>query len=328
MSVSLSLGRRRAVRALSLTAVAVLAACSSAGGSSGSSESDVGGSTQVRVAYLPTTTALPAMVAKDKGFFADHKLDVKLTLAPNISRLPGTLGRQFDLAMGTQPDLIRAASNGLDVVEASGDTLDTKSNPTVLLITGRDSGITDVSQLAGKTIGSPSLSGNIHAAVLYQLKRKGVDPAKVRTMEASSPNLPDLLRAHRVDAVEALQPWAGQLLQGGAVSLGDPFRAVGDPVTTVFWMAQGSWARSHRDVVERWVAALEDAKGSIKRDPAGARKILRKYTELPAPVAQKIPLPTYSFKIQPGDIEKWVAVLRSVGQFKGSVDPDKLVLSP
>lgn len=91
-----------------------------------------------------------------------------------MSDIPATLGCQFDLALGVPTDLIRAASAGLDVVQAAGNT---------------------------------------------------------------------------IDAVEALEPFAGQLVEDGNVSLVDPFAAIADPLATNFWLAQGSWARANRDVV-------------------------------------------------------------------------------
>ena len=49
----------------------------------------------VRAAYIPVVTWLPAWVAKEKGFFAAHGLNVTLSIAQNLSTLPGTVGKQF-----------------------------------------------------------------------------------------------------------------------------------------------------------------------------------------------------------------------------------------
>jgi NitT/TauT family transport system substrate-binding protein len=67
--------------------------------------------TPIRAAYVPVVTWLPAWVAK-KDFFAKHGLDVTLTVAQNLSVLPGTVGRQFEFAPSTAPDLLKAVASG------------------------------------------------------------------------------------------------------------------------------------------------------------------------------------------------------------------------
>jgi ABC-type nitrate/sulfonate/bicarbonate transport system substrate-binding protein len=287
-----------------------------------------GGPVDLRVAYVPATTTLPVHVAKAKGFFEKHNLNVTLTEAANISDIPATLGRQFDLSLGTATDLIRAGAAGVDVVQAAGNTIDTKENPFVHLIVKPDSGITDVAGLKGKTVGTPTLSGVIHAAVLYWAKQKGVNPSDIKGVEAPSPNLPDQLKAGRIDAVEALEPFASTLRRDGNVSLGDPFASIAQPLATNFWMAQGSWAKANREVVGRFVDAMREGQAFIDQNQAEARAILQGYTNMPAAIASTVPLPTYNFDIRTEDLDKWVNVLKDIGQFDGKVDTRKLVLAP
>ena len=326
-------GRRSGRAALAAVAALGLVAAACGGGddsstqSQGTTETTAAGPVALRVSYVPATTVLPLHIAKAQGFFAQNNLDVTLTEAANISDIPATLGRQFDLALGTATDLIRAGAAGVDVVQAAGNTNSTKDNPFVKLIVKPDSGITDVTQLQGKTVGTPTLSGVIHAAVKYQVKQKGGDPSKVGGVEAPTPNLPDQLRAGRIDAVEALEPIASQLIRAGNVAIAQPFDAIGDPLATNFWLAQGAWANKNRDVVARFVTSLKQGEAFIAQNPAEARRILQEYTKLPEAVASTVPLPTYNFDVRAGDLDKWVQVLKDIGEFNGQVDTKKLVMS-
>lgn len=283
--------------------------------------------TKLRVSYVPATTVLPLHVAKQQGFFEQQGLDVSLEEAANISDIPATLGRQFDIALGTATDLIKAGGAGVDVVQIAGNTIDTKDNPFVQLMVRKDAKITSVADLAGKRVGTPTLGGVIHAAVQYAAKQQGLDPSKINGVEAPSPTLPDQLKAGRIDAVEALEPFATTMKQKGAISLGDPFAAIGQPLATNFWIANGGWARENTAAVDGFVAALEEAVAYIKANPKPARTILQGYTNMPPKVSKIVPLPTYDFTIRADDLAKWVDVLREVGQFKGDADPQKLVLS-
>ena len=281
---------------------------------------------QVRVSYVPATTVLPLHVAEAKGYFEQAGLDVSLKEASNISDIPATLGRQFDIALGTATDLIKAGGAGVDVVQIAGNTIDTKRNPFVQLMVRKDSGIRSMADLEGKRVGTPTLGGVIHAAVLYSAKRQSAEHAKIKGVEAPSPTLPDQLKAGRVDAVEALEPFATTLKNNGSVSLGDPFASIGQPLATNFWIANGTWARANPAVVERYVGALERAVTFVERNPQEARRILRGYTDMPPKIANVVPLPTWNFGIRANDLKKWVGVLEDVGHFKGDVDPQQLVL--
>ena len=318
-----------------LATIAVLALVTAACGGddkestsgSQSTETTVTGPAKLRVSFVPATTALPLNVAKAKGIFERNNLDVTLEQAANISDIPATLGRQFDISLATATDLIRAGGAGLDVVQVAGNTVSSKANPFVQIIVPANSGISDVAQLKDKTIGSPTLSGVIHAGVLWAAKQKGVNPDSIKGVEAPSPNLPDQLKAGRLDAVEALEPFASNLKRDGFVSIGDPFSPIADPLATNFWMAQGSWAKANRPAIDRFVQSLKEAQTYIEQNNTDARQVLQGYTGMAAPVANAVALPTYNFDIRTQDLARWVQVLKDIGQFGGNVDINKLVLS-
>ena len=282
--------------------------------------------TPVRAAYIPVVSWLPAWVAKDRGFFEKNGLDVTLTATQNLSVLPGTVGRQFDFAPSTPPDLIKAAIAGIDVVAVAGEGIETKDNPSTHLIVRKDSAITSMQDLKGKVIATPTLGAIIHVSVLHSLKQSGVDLASIRAVEVPFPNMPDQLKAGNVDAVEALEPFAGQLLAAGNRSLGDPLLSVGDEVLYTFWISQRKWAVDNSAVINAWVASLEQAKQFMDANPQEARAILAKYTKLPEAVVEKIPFVTYRFRLDPQDFRVWVNVLKELGQISQSVDENRLAL--
>lgn len=330
--------RRGALLPPLLAATAVLAACGGSGDQRARVSSNATAepssapaadreTATLRVAFVPATTSLPLHVAKEQGLFDAQDLDVTLSPAANISDVPTTLGRQFDLAIGTATDLIRAGAAGLDVVQVSGNTVSTTENPFVRVIAPAGEGIEDFGDLAGKTVGSPTLSGVIHVGTLHTAQQQGADPSTIRGVQAPPPTLPDQLQAGRVDAVEALEPFATSLVEAGNVSLGDPFSAIADPLATNFFIAQGEWARSNTDALTRFVDAMGHAAEFIEQEPQEARVILQGYTGLPQPVAASVPLPTYDFQIRVEDLDKWVQVLEDLGELDGEVDTSALVLA-
>jgi NitT/TauT family transport system substrate-binding protein len=283
--------------------------------------------TALRVAYIPVVTWLPAWVAKEQGFFERAGLDVSLTAAQNLSTLPGTLGRQFDIVPTTPPDLLKAAASGLDVVAVTGELFESETNKTTLVLAGKDSGVTSAKDLAGKVIATPTIGGVIHVATLYWLKINGVDPTSVRAIEVPFATMPDLLKAKRVDAVESVEPFVANLKSAGHIVMTDPLLAAKPEVLFTCWMAQGAWARSNGETLKAWTAALVDAQAFMKANPDETRKIMAKYTRLPEALVLATPIPTYKFDIKAADIEVWTDVMRAIGQFDGTVDSSKLVVT-
>ena len=284
--------------------------------------------TPVRAAYIPVITWLPAWVAKEKGFFAKHGLDVTLSAAQNLSLLPGTVGRQFEFAPSTAPDLLKAVASGLDVVAVAASVFETEDNASTQLMVAPDSGITSAKDLTGKLIATPTIGGVIHVSVLYWLKKNGVDPGSIRAVEVPFPNMADQLKAKRVDAVEAVEPFVGALRAAGNVAITAPLLSAGKEVLFPFWISSGEWARSHGPLVAAWKASLDDAIGFIKENPEEARKIVAQYTKLPEPVVKATPFPTYRTAITAQNIGVWADVMREIGQLPTPVDPAKLVVAP
>jgi NitT/TauT family transport system substrate-binding protein len=311
----------------SIVRMAAMAAVVALGPVPGGSANAQQSLTKVRAAYVPVGTWLPAWVAKEKGIFEKHGLDVALTPIQNLSLLPGTVGRQFEFAASTAPDLLKAVAGGLDVVATAGEAIETKANQTMQLIVRKDSGIKGPKDLVGKVIAAPTLGAVMHSATLYWLKKNGVDPSSVRGVEVPFPNMGDQLKAGSVDAVEALVPFTTAILAAGNVSLGDPMMAVGDEVIFPFWISSGAWARANQPVIKAWIDALTEAKQYMDEHPKEAREVLGAYSHLPPAIVDKVPLPTYRFTISVQEMAVWADVLTELGQLPGPVDKSKLVVT-
>ena len=184
----------------------------------------------VRVAYSKVITWLPMMIAKDEGLFDKNGLDVTLTAFTQIANLPGTLGKQFDFAPTTAPDMLNAVANGINLAAVAGETIETSANKAYQVLVRADGGINSPKDLAGKRIAGPGVGSVMHVALVDWVKRDGGDPSGIVGVEVPFPNMMDQLKAGRVDAVEQLEPFVGVMLGNGFKSLGDPLLAIADPI--------------------------------------------------------------------------------------------------
>jgi ABC-type nitrate/sulfonate/bicarbonate transport system substrate-binding protein len=136
----------------------------------------------------------------------------------------------------------------------------------------------------------------------------------------------DQLKGSKVDALELLRPFVGQILsQPDYMTLGDPLLSVDDPALFVMWIANGTWAKNNKDAVNKWSQSITEAKDFIEKNPGEARTILGKYTNLPPAVTEKIPLPYYEPTIKASQIEVWIKALKDLGLLICPVDANKIV---
>ena len=324
----------RAATLVTALLLSLLAACGSGGStstgaapSSGSSGGGAGGGTDLRLVTTATAASLPMFIAQDEGMFAKHGLNTTLQFTENLTNIPAILGRQYDIGIGVQPVLIRAATSGIDVVEISGNERVTKDNPTILVVARPNAGITTPADLKGKRMAAPTIAGNINLATLYWLKQQGIDPGSVNVVQVNTPNMPDQLAAGQIDAAEVQEPFASILLRQGYVNVGYPLDAVANPAPMANWIANGEWAKSHLDEIGKYKAALQDAIDFIGSDPDRSYEILAKYTGTKVDVAKDIPLAIFTVETSVNDLQPWDKVLRSVSDFSKDVDYNSLIVT-
>ena len=76
---------------------------------------------KITVGLGPAVDFLPAFVARDKGIFEKHGIDVTLLIVPTPSVVPPMLVSQsVQIAYATPPNLLLADEGGLDLVAIEG----------------------------------------------------------------------------------------------------------------------------------------------------------------------------------------------------------------
>ena len=79
--------------------------------------------TKMNIGFIPAGDWLPALVAKDKGFFEKRNLDVTLTKVAIISDIPaGILSGSLTMGASTATVLIDASEAGLSLASVAGGT--------------------------------------------------------------------------------------------------------------------------------------------------------------------------------------------------------------
>jgi NitT/TauT family transport system substrate-binding protein len=327
-------GRAGAVGSVVVVILATIALAGCNSSAQGNSSSDGGskgsGPVQVHMALAPSLASLPEYVALKQGMFKAQNLDVTIQSSADITNLPAALGKQFDFGVGLQNVLISASASGLPLVACGGGQVEASKAPNSGLIVKGNSGIKDPKDLVGKKVGVATVNGSMGLEFLWWLHQNGVDQNKVQLVQVAFANMADQLASGSVDAVFPLVPFVTGVLAKvpGSVKLGDPGLSVGNgtPTQGSFLMCDKTWAKQHSDVVCNAEKAMADAIDFIDKSPDQAKQILSGYSNIPMAALANIDLGQFRAYETPEDLAMWLNVMKTVGNFQGSVDTDTLAV--
>jgi ABC-type nitrate/sulfonate/bicarbonate transport system substrate-binding protein len=309
--------------------ITVLCLAAGACGADGGGGGAAGGDGTLRVAANTNATMLPFWAAQEQGFFDDHGIDdVKLTNIENVATLPPALGKSFDIVLSTPTLVISSNEQGIPVSWVSGSSVDSVQHKSGALMVMPDSGIDDVSDLSGKTIGVLNESGTLHIATAYWLKQEGVDLDSVDIVQVDGPSQADQLASGRIDAVESVTPFTGQIAAAGATSLGVPYRSLGDVIAPIMFAAQTQWAEDNADEVDDFRAALEDGAEWIADNDDDARALLQEKTGYPEDVVKTIEFPQFDTTVRTEDLDTWYKAMHATTGFSTDADVDSFAFEP
>ena len=162
---------------------------------------------KITIAHATASDFLPAFVAKEKGIFAKHGLDVTLQVYANIALTPAALmSNQIQIGATTPTNVLLAGEAGLDVVGVVGGSRLQKTNPRIYLVSRPGFTITKPDDLRGKKVGVPGLNAIIDLFFRKWLINNKVPVKDVTIVEALLPQMPDMLKGGLVDAVAPIEP--------------------------------------------------------------------------------------------------------------------------
>ncbi|AHW63509.1 ABC-type transporter, substrate-binding lipoprotein [Corynebacterium glyciniphilum AJ 3170] len=167
----------------------------------GGAEDDNTGHTRVLLDWNPNPDHLALYTADHTGAYDEQGLDVEFLLPGNTADAAKdvSLGRA-DLAISYETDTIIARAEGLDVINV-GALIPTPLNS---LITKASSGITEPSDLEGKSVATSGLPSQ-QATLNYIAEQAGIDPESI-TMPNVQQNLNQALLSDQVDAIFGAYP--------------------------------------------------------------------------------------------------------------------------
>ncbi len=283
--------------------------------------------TRITLGYTATLGFTGAFIAKDRGFFAGHGLDVELVLITLNSNIPGALmGGSIQVGGPTPTVLLQANDGGLDLVVVAGCSGIDPANRTDGLMVRSGVKIAQPSDFVGKKIGVPGLNAYYHVLARKWLADNGVDWHRVNFVEVPFTQSADVLRSGSIDAVATGEPFSRRIVADGIGTMlvaASQIAPAGTP--NLFYAATRDWAAAHPDAVQGFRGAMADAIRFQASDPAGARASAGKFIKLPPAVLNAVTLPALQADATPQQLQFWIDVMAKQDMLQDKPDPSKLL---
>jgi NitT/TauT family transport system substrate-binding protein len=317
-----------------VTLAFVLAACGSSGsgGTAGSGGSSKGGTTSVTLGYVPYADDAALFLAKDKGFFSRHGLDVTLVPAANpIAVASSMLSGQQQFGFVTVPVLANLNAKGTPfkcVSSVDGQQPTDPAKDGTMLVAAKGSGIKTIKDLAGKKVATVQLASLNSLATEVLAKRSGVSPTSFQLVQMPFPQMPAALSQGRVQAAVIVSPFVNTAIKQGATVLTHPNVALFPGGTVTCLDATGAYISKHPGTVSAFHTAMNEAIAYAQAHQSEAKATLAKYMSLAPDVAQKQILSTdWNPVLNPATIDQIEAYMKQFGQLSKTVPASSMIWS-
>ena len=279
--------------------------------------------TKVSIGYPTSSDFLPALVAKEKGFFEKRGIDAAMTRVPLINNIPAAMmSGDLNIGAATPPTFLQAVDGGLDMVLVASAARHQKNLPSKSLVVRKDFKYERPEDLKGKKIGVAGLKSSMDILLRRWLKIKGIDPKDITFIEAQFPQMPDLLKGGTLDAVTVTEPVRSIILKSGVgVIAAEYFAEVSPDFMVTNWIMNADYARKNPQIVAAFRGGLEDGIAYIKANADECREIEKKNFNVAAPE-----FPTLVAKATPADLQLWIDIGKEQGLYRSALDAGKLVL--
>lgn len=285
--------------------------------------------TKISEMYTASAPDVVSWVAKDQGFFAQHGVDVDMTLAANGSVVVSAV-QSGSVQVGVPSPIVflQAVDNGLDQM-AIASTNAYPDPAKVGLVARAGIEITSPGDLVGKTIGVPGVGGFLDVVLHKWLADNKVDINKIRFVEVTLPQTGDALRSKQADVVASVSPFLARAIDSGAGTFaGNYTETLPNGTVASFYSVSKAWAIANPDAVKGFQEGLVDALAYIKsgEHDASVRESIGRYTKLPPDVVAHLVLPNVTVALSPEQMAFWIDLGKQQGLISNPIDPKSVII--
>lgn len=305
-----------------LSGAALLSAC-------GDDDGGEGGDGPLSLGLIPITDVAPVYLARERGTFADHGIEVEPQFAEGGAViLPSVVSGEYDVGFSNIVSLLllQAQGESFTIVAGGGLTATGDEPDYSQLIVLEDSPLEGVADLEGRTVAINTLGNALEIVLRRSMDMAGGDHESIDFREIAFPDMRAALEAGEVDAIQYNEPFQTMLQQDGGVrTIGQPFVDAAPGEVLAFYFVR------QRDRDAELAVGFRDAMAEINAFAAEnedeVRAILPEYLEGMTPeLAQELVMPPYvEDSIRRSSVEIYAELMTEYGLVDEVPDVDALL---
>ena len=324
--------------AIAAAAALALTACSS-GSSEQPDDSTPKELTTLKVATIGLTSDGSLIGGIEQGFFEEEGLELELSIVANPpAGLAAVQSGQVDVAYAPSIPILNALSQGvpIQVIGAAdgypADKNESLDNPEDFDDTGlfasKASGITEIADLAGKTIAVPARNAQLEVVISSLLLDEGIDPKTgVNWVVLDFTSAVAALNSGTVDAAGLVSPFTTEAETAGNPLLAAPSIAFFESGATGLWTAGTATIEAKPEAIAAFQRAIIKSNEWATANPEEAIQAGLDYTESTLTVSD-VKVPTWPTEVRTQDLEVPMNKMVKLGFLAAPVELDGVILQP
>ena len=268
----------------------------------------------LRLGSGPDVTAIPILYGLKSGIYRRYGITLEIVRMNSGAQVMAALaGGSLDVGKGTSFGVLTAIAKGVPLTIIGNLATWRGDKPDIALVVMTSSPIKTAKDLEGKTLGAPSLQDMSAFSTLEWLEQQGADKAAVKYVEIPPSALLASMEQERIVGASLYEPFLSAALATGKVRiLGYPYNAVGRHFPEAVLFADPKWAADHRDVVQRFLQASQEASVYVAAHESATAPLIGEFGGVDSGIP--IRTPGRGIVLDPADVQRVLDMLYKVKQ--------------
>lgn len=307
---------------LSMSVIALLGLTACSGAATGTEGND---SPVLRVGAAPIAHFYTARIAEEEGFFKAEGLNVELTDVTSASQQVALMeSGNLDIGGSGPAELLTAAAQGMPIKILPFSDVSSTDPAKALrgIVVDPGAGITNVTELKGKTLAVSNLLNAPHIDALGTLDLAGVSPQDTKFVAIPSGQQWASLKSGEIQAAVMTDPSLTVALSNGAKIIENPEKS--GNLLAFSWFASDDFTKKSPKDAAAFLRAMNKAADLIEADPEVLRNVAIEQG-LDEKVAKSMRIPTYQTTLTVDDLSPMATMLQKYKVIPGAIDPSSLL---
>lgn len=223
----------------------------------------------VTIGYLPSDHDAALFVADAQGKFQENGINTKLVQFNNGGDLMTAMASgDVDVGYVGITPVLSSIAKGVPVKVISAAQTEGSG-----IVVAKDSGINDVSDLAGKKIATPGEASIQHMLLTYYLEQNGMSINDLKVSSMKVPSMNDALKTGKIDGMITFEPYVTIAEKNGAVVLAGSQDILPDHPCCVV-VASDKYIENHPNETQKILEIHENATDFINENSDEAAGML------------------------------------------------------